>query len=130
VHLLQGVTLNSEGRNISLNSLIRTIKIQESDLIVDVAKEASVRLVDNAVDGGAAGSDVLQASGLDGTVLDEYGVGEHVEEGVCDADRGHGADGVAAADVIGELDGEEGCWRCGAGVGQSGAGEGEGGCDN
>ena len=50
------VTLNSKSRNVSLDRLIRnTVKVKESGLVVDVAKERSIRLVDDAVDVGASG---------------------------------------------------------------------------
>jgi hypothetical protein len=125
------VALDSKGRNISLDRLIRNaVKVKEGGLVIDVAKESSIRLVDDAVDVGATRSDVLEAGGLDGAVLDKYGVGEDVQEGSGDTDGLHSADRVAAADIVGELDGEPRSWRCGARVGQGRAGEGEGGCDD
>ena len=125
------VALDSESRNVSLDRLIRNaVKVKESGLVVDVAKESSIRLVDDAVDVGATGCDVLEAGGLDGAVLDEYGVGEDVQEGSGDTDGLHSTDRIAAADIVGELDGEPRSWRCGARVGQGRAGEGDGGCDD
>ena len=125
------VALDSESRNVSLDGLIRNaVKVKEGGLVVDVAKESSIRLVDDAVDVGATGCDVLEAGGLDGAVLDEYGVGEDVQEGSGDTDGLHSTDCIAAADIVGELDGEPRGWRCGARVGQGRAGEGESGCDD
>lgn len=121
------VALDSESRDISLNRLaVNTVEVKEGLLVVDVANKRPIRLVDNAVDVGAAGSDVLETGGFDRAVLDEHGVGEDVEEGICNAVGGDGADGVGARDVVGELDGEERCRGCGTRVGKGRAGEGEG----